>query len=460
MMRKWQSECVSKSYSKYESGKKHFLCQATPGSGKTIMAANLSKQLLEAKKIDFVVCFSPSVSIATGFVETFSRILKCPFNGQLGSVGTSLTYQSLKYIADEFWETLSKYRILAIFDEIHHCSGENLVQANTWGEQIILKVQQTATYTLALTGTPWRSDKMPISLSSYSDPEGIIQCDYQYTLKQAISDNVCRKPKIVLVDNERLQVINNCESQDYKSIQELFNNQKVNYLSILQNTDALSHILKLACSKLKIIRENNPKAGGLIVASSVSHAQLIQKMLIDDFNQSCELVSYLDSDAQQKIHYFKNSKTKWIVSVAMVSEGTDIPRLQVCCHLSTIKTELYFRQILGRILRKTLEINQDAWLFTFAEESLIKFSESIESDIPESCLYLKQEDNIESDAQLHNQTNQITSEQQSTYSSPKKSSLVWQNPEYIEKSESDNSNFITLQLGKFHERVIEAFISI
>ena len=33
--------------------------------------------------------------------------------------------------------------------------------------------------------------------------------------------------------------------------------------------------------------------------------------------------------------------------------------------------------------------NQQAWLYTFAEESLVSFAEQIEQDIPESCLFIK-----------------------------------------------------------------------
>ncbi|MCZ8485372.1 hypothetical protein O9993_04855 [Vibrio lentus] len=72
----------------------------------------------------------------------------------------------------------------------------------------------------------------------------------------------------------------------------------------------------------------------------------------------------------------------------MISEGTDGPRLQAAFrHMSSVKTELYFRQVLGRILRVNEAVNQQAWLFTFAEQSLIKFSERIEQDIPESCMF-------------------------------------------------------------------------
>ena len=389
MLRKWQKECIKYIIKKYKSGNKHFLTQATPGAGKTMMAAHLSKQLIDANMIDLIVCFSPSVNVATGFTATFSKVLQCPFNGKLGSRGTSITYQSIKHIDSTFWATIAKYRVLAIFDEIHHCSGEKLAEANAWGEQIIQKVQNSAKYTLALTGTPWRSDSLPISLSSYSDPEGKIICDYQYTLKQAISDNVCRKPKLVLVDNEQLQYTSSDESKCYSSIRALFKEQKINYSSILQDKQALTHILKLAADKLHTIRAINPEAGGLVVASSVAHAKQIQTILSEQLKQSCVLVSYHDPNAQGIIEKFKNENAPWIISIGMISEGTDIPRLQVCCHLSNVRTELYFRQVLGRILRITTSDNQESWFYTFAEESLVKFSEEIERDIPDSCLYVK-----------------------------------------------------------------------
>jgi superfamily II DNA or RNA helicase len=70
------------------------------------------------------------------------------------------------------------------------------------GEEILLNIQNQAEYTLALTGTPWRSDQAPIALSS----DNQIQCDYIYGLKEAVTDGVCRKPKIVLIDNDEISV--------------------------------------------------------------------------------------------------------------------------------------------------------------------------------------------------------------------------------------------------------------
>lgn len=86
------------------------------------------------------------------------------------------------------------------------------------------------------------------------------------------------------------------------------------------------------------------------------------------------------------IDNFRHSKVQWIVSVGMVSEGTDIPRLQVCCHLSRIKTEMHYRQVLGRILRVTDDKDQQAWLFTLAEKSLTEFAYRINQDLPEKTV--------------------------------------------------------------------------
>ena len=56
--------------------------------------------------------------------------------------------------------------------------------------------------------------------------------------------------------------------------------------------------------------------------------------------------------SEQMIEKFARTDKKWIVSVNMVSEGVDIPRLRVLVMLPNAKTELYFRQAIGRIIRK------------------------------------------------------------------------------------------------------------
>ncbi|HBC3373787.1 TPA: DEAD/DEAH box helicase family protein, partial [Vibrio parahaemolyticus] len=367
MLRKWQSECSDKALEKYAIGHSHFFCQATPGAGKTVLAANVASKLLQNDMVDLVLCFSPSLTVAGGIRKTFSSILSCTFNGGMGAIGQSLTYQSIQFLNEEFWQTLQNHRVFVVFDEVHHCSGSEVENANIWGQQILTKIQGLATFTLALSGTPWRSDSLPIVLGEYSDPDGQLLVDYQYTLQQAIDDGVCRAPKIVLIDNEHLSVSNSENVESFSSILEMLKQTKASYQSVIHNQDAMEYLLGLGCERLAKIRLESPTAGGLVVAASVQHAQVIKEILSQKFGQTVSIVTYRHEEPLAEIERYRQSDAQWIVSVGMISEGTDIPRLQVCCHMSSVKTELYFRQVLGRILRVNSSVSQQAWLFTFAE---------------------------------------------------------------------------------------------
>ncbi|WP_039985420.1 DEAD/DEAH box helicase [Vibrio owensii] len=459
MLRTWQAECVAQVIDKFTSNKRsHFFCQATPGAGKTVMAAEVAKRLFQEDMIDLVLCFSPSLSVAEGMKKTFSWKLECSFNGGLGSLGGSYTYQSIRFLDENFWNTVSKYRVLVVFDEIHHCSFDDEGRSNSWGLEIVSKIQSFARYTLALSGTPWRSDRLPIVMAEYSDPEGMLVCDYQYGLQQAVFDGVCRQPKIALIDNEHLSIQIGNSNQNFASILECLKESDVSYQSVIHNDDAINYILNSGCQKLAQIRQQSPNAGGLVVAASIKHAKHIQKRLVEHFNQSACIVTYHHDNPLNEIESFRHSSVQWVVSVGMISEGTDIPRLQVCCHMSSVKTELYFRQVLGRILRVNDSPNQEAWLYTFAEESLIGFAERIEQDIPDSCMYIKQENNVpRAIDEKHLPPSTVSESVQSDR--PQPSLLNWG-----EASGVINSNNVgltlamdELRLGQFKQRVIAAF---
>ena len=100
------------------------------------------------------------------------------------------------------------------------------------------------------------------------------------------------------------------------------------------------------------------------------------------FNENSTVVTYRESDSTSIIQQFRHSTSKWIISVGMISEGTNIPRLQVCCHLTNIKTEMHFRQILGRILRVTDSKNQDAIMYMPAEPKLLEYAYRVRQDVP------------------------------------------------------------------------------
>ncbi|MEZ9235559.1 MULTISPECIES: DEAD/DEAH box helicase [unclassified Shewanella] len=381
-LRNWQSECIHFAISKYKL-KKHFLALATPGAGKTVMASVLAKLMYDQGDIDLVLCFSPSSIVAHDFSEALGEQFEADFDGTIGALGNSFTYQALGTIDNKVWRLFEKYRVFVIFDEIHHCAGSNIKDANAWGKPIITTIKQKAAYTIALTGTPWRSDAQPIALADYCNESGQIQCDYVYGLKQAISDNVCRIPQVVALDNDKITVVEGDETSHFTSFIELLSQSIVPYSEIVTNTSVIEQLLIHSSHKLNELRGVNKEAGGLIVASSIAHAWQIQLILKQTIGESAVVVTSDEGNGNDLIKSFRYSQEKWIISVGMISEGTNIPRLQVCSYLSNVKTEMNYRQVLGRLLRITDAPNQQAILFMPAEPNLVEYAYRVAQDIPD-----------------------------------------------------------------------------
>tara|TARA_R110001583_G_scaffold22448_1_gene84238 strand:- start:656 stop:1936 length:1281 start_codon:yes stop_codon:yes gene_type:complete len=344
------------------------------------MAAILAKQLFDAGLIDLIICIAPSIMVSEDFREELEIQMERKLDGKLGSIGHTLTYQAMINECD-IWDLFETYNVFVIFDEIHHCAGSELRNANAWGEKIISEIQGKAAYTLALTGTPWRSDSIPIALSSYSE-NGLVHCDYSYGLPQAITDNVCRIPSITLIDNDKITLNESGIRTSYKSFKDLLTTSDCSYQSLVENEDLIKYMLGQANRKLNSLRMRFPDAGGLIVASSVIHANSISRLLKRHYNEDSDIATYLEDDALRTIREYKYSSRKWIISVGMISEGTNIPRLRVCCHLTRVKTELYFRQVLGRILRADSGHTSTGYIYIPAEPTLIEYSHRVAEDIP------------------------------------------------------------------------------
>ena len=382
-LRRWQSECIDKALHQYQAGQEHFLCLATPGAGKTTMASVLADRLLEAELADIVVCFAPSVVVAEDFQQELTLRTGKRFDGLLGSHGNALTYQAMLSLPSDFWSLLDQYRVFVIFDEIHHCSGLCSATANAWGERIITHIQGRAAYTLALTGTPWRSDTVPIALARYCTDTGAIHCDFQYGIARAIREGVCRHPEIALIDNKKVGVVTDTGIDHYNSIAQLLSDTDTSYQMLLENDALVSYTLRCANRRLDKVRKTSPNAGGLVVAASVAHAGYLAGKIFAITGEYPVVATYCEDNPSLIIQSFKHAASKWIISVGMISEGTNIPRLRVCCHLTRVKTELYFRQVLGRILRATGQTGEKAFMYMPAEPNLIDYATRLSEDIPQ-----------------------------------------------------------------------------
>lgn len=388
-LRTWQKNCLSKALEVYQSGQQNFMCVAAPGAGKTRFSASLAKSLLDVNHIDFVLCFAPSVSVQNAIQGTFSNILNDRFDGRLGATGLVITYQGIQYAYQELAHVIKNYRVLIISDEIHHCAFGVSSTSNQWGQLLASLISEGNPLTLTLSGTPWRSDSTKIALQSYSGEPQELDTDFVYGLGDAVRDKVCRRPSLILLDNSSIEVQESAETHKFSSILKAIEAEKLKYSELLTHQDSLSQLMTYAHEELIRIREKHSRAAGLVVASSIDQARRISQFIITNFNESSIVVSYDQIDAHENIRDFQTSEIDWIVSIGMVSEGTDIPRLQVCAYLSNVRTELYFRQVLGRILRINKESNESCSMIAFAEPKLIEYSERINQDLPEDSMRIK-----------------------------------------------------------------------
>lgn len=152
------------------------------------------------------------------------------------------------------------------------------------------------------------------------------------------------------------------------------------------------------------------------------------------------------------------SNTEWIVSVGMISEGTDIPRLQVCCHLSSVKTELYFRQVLGRILRVNESENQEAWLFTMATNELTLFSNRLAEDLPEDYKIMQQQSDDWLFPTIDSQSMPPEFVRKNGMSKIKGIDLEMDIGEITTSSPTISSQTKQLKMSSMHQQVIDAFL--
>ena len=106
-------------------------------------------------------------------------------------------------------------------------------------------------------------------------------------------------------------------------------------------------------SKLDETRHMMPEAGGLVIAPNIEMAEYFCGLLERLDGERPVLVHSKLQNSDEKIASFRRSNKRWIVSVAMVSEGVDIKRLRVLLYLPHAQTELSFRQAIGRVVRTT-----------------------------------------------------------------------------------------------------------
>jgi superfamily II DNA or RNA helicase len=367
-LRDWQSRAIEA----YDAaGAADFLLVATPGAGKTYTAMAKARRLLDAGVVVRVVVVCPTSELRSHWgrsAAAFGIQLDYAWGGDCDEArdysGLVTTYQQVLGCAFLLRRQCSR-PTLVIFDEIHHAS-----ESKAWGEAL-LTAFSPAVRRLAISGTPFREDGKRIPFVRYENNRSVAGFSYGYP--DALGEGVVRPVAFPSYEG-RMEWVASGGTVVARFEDDLGNEESSRRLrTALLSNGWVGSVLSDADQKLSSIREEHRNAGGLVLAMDMNHAKQISSMLPGSL-----VVVSEDPDAETKLKSFRAGDQRWLVSVRMVSEGVDIPRLRVLVYATNYLTEMFFRQAMGRIVRWTDGIEeQTAYFFIPKEPTLVEYAQRI-----------------------------------------------------------------------------------
>jgi superfamily II DNA or RNA helicase len=352
-LRSWQEEAT-------EAVREHsgtsFLASATPAAGKTTFGLHIAHRMLSAGFVSRVVVAGPTTHICRQWAADAARYgidlePNRPNSDGPESAdfhGVAVTYQTIAAGPETHRGAAARRSTLLIADEPHHMGD-----LAAWGVRT-RRAFDGARFRLLLSGTPFRSDNSAIPWVTY-DEDGLSQADYSYGYPQALRDRVCRPITFLPYDGEMEWLSDGrLRSADFDLVLPAAEAARRLRTALSPEGEWMGHVLSDADARLSEVRgEGHADAGGLVIASDQEHARAIAARLAAVSGESPELVMSDEPGASRRIAEFAASDRRWLVSVLMVSEGVDIPRLRVGVYATAARTELFFRQVVGRFIRST-----------------------------------------------------------------------------------------------------------
>ena len=381
-LRAWQRAAAEKALAHPNPA---FLASATPAAGKTTFGLHVAHALLTSGRVERVVVAGPTTHICRQWAADAARYgidLEPNRPNSEGPEprdrhGIAVTYQTLAAGPGIHARRAAAVPTLLLADEPHHM-GEHAA----WGRSA-MEAFNPARFRLLLSGTPFRSDNSPIPWVAY-DEDGVSSSDYAYSYTQALLDRVCRPVTFCSYDGDMEWMSDGRRRRaDFSVALPPAEAARRLRTALDPDGDWVAEVLRDADLKLAEIRQSgHPEAGGLVIAADKEHAERLAQRLQAFSGRKPPIVTSDDPKASARIAEFALSDEPWLVSVLMVSEGVDIPRLRVGVYATAARTELFFRQVVGRFIRRTPAPRgkQMAYLYLPSDPTLKRLAAQIEEE--------------------------------------------------------------------------------
>tara|TARA_B100000780_G_scaffold279044_1_gene255173 strand:- start:4210 stop:5922 length:1713 start_codon:yes stop_codon:yes gene_type:complete len=415
-LRDWQIDASKKCLNWYfKNNDNKFVINAAPGTGKTICSISIVNELIKQDQIDRVIVIAPQSTVVKQWASKYKELTgrwmqKTTDLTEDKGIDICCTWASVKNLLDGFQKICNEKRTLVICDEHHHAA----VQA-AWGVSAD-GAFKNAKYILILTGTPIRSDSEEPVWFTYKGGQLNHPKDGMFTLTygESIRLGYCRpiafgrhEANFNIFDTKGGQKLGAVSGKGAKEIEEavkgtyaekmlqesnrfyscaitpVYNNDKTPDENSYQ-----ASMLREGIAKLEDRKNRLPVAGGLVIAPNIETAEYMGKLIEKLTNKKPVVVHTgpsCDNPGDEIERFDKVNDNDWIVSVDMIGEGVDIQRLRVLVYLPRARTELKFRQAMGRVVRKYEGIAEDdssAYVVMPAFEIFDQYARRVMDEMP------------------------------------------------------------------------------
>ena len=380
LWRAWQEAFVARHAATAEAD---FLLVATPGSGKTLAACRAARET----GCDQVIVVCPTTALRAQWADAADRAglhLDPRWRHADGAwrpdvEGVVVTYQQVASAPDLFAHHLARSTFV-VLDEVHH-AGESA----TWGTALRAAFEG-AHRRLAMSGTPFRSDASAIPFVRYDDDRRCAP-DFVYGYADAVSDAVCRPLAFRLLDATLRWRVDAQETiAAFADDLEPHDDARRLRTAIDPAMPLLAQMLRDADALLVKARAVIADAAGLVLCDDRAHARRTAALLRTIAGEKPVVIVSDELGAHARIERFTrggDDAPRWLVAVNMVSEGVDVPRLVLAAYATVKRTDLFFRQAVGRVVRRRPGDPGDlvATVFMPADPTLKACAERVEVEL-------------------------------------------------------------------------------
>ena len=377
--RGWQAAFLARHAA--HSGK-DFLLVATPGAGKTLAAC----QAMRGAGQIVVVC--PTTALRSQWADAADRVglhLDPRWRNADGAWrsdvdGVVVTYQQVASAPDLFAHHLARPTFV-VLDEIHH-AGESATLGHRAARGLRRRRAPAGAVGHAVSArTRARSRSCATTTSAAARPTS------STATPTRCNDDVCRPLAFRLLDATLRWRVDAQETiAAFADELDATDDARRLRTAIDPRTPLLPQMLRDADALLVKARAVIPDAAGLVLCDDRAHARATATLLRTIAGEKPVVVVSDEPQAHTRIDRFARGGAdapRWLVAVNMVSEGVDVPRLVVAAYATVKRTDLFFRQAVGRVVRRRPEDPGDlvATVFLPADPTLTGCAERVEVEL-------------------------------------------------------------------------------